>query len=159
MQRDKDGFWELAWKRHCKKAIAHPNVQCDWLSKQLLTKLCLFWEGLLAVVLPVCWIGYREKQCCSVWGIWHRWSLQKRNVAAQLTAPLKPWWQLHFFLCHTPTWLTWRRSAVTSVTAHSPPFFLSSISGLQDFRAGTTARFTCRDCNIIGSVFYIHTVN
>lgn len=78
------GFCEPAWKRHCKKATAHPNVQCEWLPKQLLTKLCLFWEGLLAVVLPMCWIGYREKQCCSVWGIWHRWSLQKRNVTAQL---------------------------------------------------------------------------
>ena len=75
------------------------------------------------------------------------------------TDPLKPWWQLHFFLCHTPTWLTWRRSAVTSATAHLPPLFLSSISCLQGFRVGTTARFICRDCNTIGSVFYIHAVN
>lgn len=64
--------------------------------------------------------------------------ITSKEKCGHTTVPLKPWWQLHFFLCHTPTWLTWRRSIVTSAADHSPSFFLS-ISALQDFRVGTIA--------------------
>lgn len=49
--------------------------------------------------------------------------ITSKEKCGHTAVPLKPWWQLDFFLCHTPTWLTWRRSIVTSAPDHSPSFF------------------------------------
>lgn len=78
--------------------------------------------------------------------------ITSKEKCGHTTVPLKPWWQLHFFLCHRPTWLTWRRSEVTSAATHLPfiPFFYICSTKLQG--RDHCPCFTCRDCNMLGSV-------